>query len=184
MQRLHFRASSRVAFSLLAATGIALTACASNGGGSGSTTPPTGGSSTPQSSAAAGGGEPATGSGAVAAIKKNWAAFFSAKTPATRRITLLQDGGKLASVIKRQSSNNPLAKAASAKVTHVALTGTNQASVTYSIYVGGQAALPNQPGVAVYQNGIWKVGLVSFCKLLKLENAGTSAGLPAACKGT
>jgi hypothetical protein len=182
MQRLDFRVSSRVAFSLLAATGIALTACGSNGGGSGSTTPPTGGSSTPQSSAPAG-GEPASGSGAVAAIKKNWTTFFSAKTPTKRRIGLLQDGNMLAKVIKAQSGSS-LAAAASAKVSHVTLTGTNQASVMYSIYVGGQAALPNQSGVAVYQDGVWKVGLVSFCALLKIENAGKSSGLPAACKGT
>jgi len=182
MQRLHFRVSSRVAFSLLAATGIALTACSSNGGGgSGSTTPATSGGS-PTSSATAAGGDPASGSGAIAAIKKNWATFFSAKTPISRRIALLQDGDKLAKVIKSQSGSS-LAAAASAKVSHVALTGTNQASVTYSIYVGGQAALPDQQGVAVYQDGVWKVGLVSFCALLRIENAGTSSGLPAACKG-
>ncbi len=95
---------------------------------------------------------------------------------------MLQDGDKLAAVIKAQSGSS-LAATASAKVTHVTLTGTNQASVTYSILVGGQPALPNQQGVAVYQNGIWKVGLVSFCGLLKIENAGKSSGLPAACKG-
>jgi hypothetical protein len=183
MQRLHFRESSRVAFGLLAATGFALTAC-SSGGGSGSTTPATSsGSPTSQSSTPAAGGESATGAGAVTAIKKNWATFFSAKTPTMKRIALLQDGDKVAKVIKAQSGSS-LAAAASAKVSHVALTGTNQASVTYSILVGGQAALPNQQGVAVYEDGVWKVGLVSFCALLKIENAGTSSGLPAACKGS
>jgi hypothetical protein len=183
MQRLRFRESSRVAFGLLAA-GIALTACSSSGGGSGNTTsapattPPTS-----QSSAPAAGSEPASGNGAITAIKKNWATFFSAKTATSRRIALLQDGDKFAKVIKAQSGSS-LASAASAKVSHVALTGTNQASVTYSIYVGGQAALPNQSGVAIYQNGVWKVGLVSFCALLRIENAGKSSGLPAACKGT
>jgi hypothetical protein len=184
MQRLHFRQSSRVAFSLLAAAGIGLTACSSSGGSGSTTSVPATSPPTSQSSTPAAGNDPATGSGAEAAIKKNWATFFSAKTPARGRIALLQDGDKLASVIKRQSSGNPLASAASAKVTHVTLTGTNQASVTYSIYVGGQAALPNQQGVAVYQDGVWKVGLVSFCALLKIENAGTSSGLPVACKGS
>jgi len=185
MQRLHFRESSRVAVSLLAATaaaGIALTACGSSGG-PGNTTSTPAIAPTPQSSAPAGGGEPTSGTGAVAAIKSNWATFFNAKTPTKRRIALLQDGDKVAAVIKAQSGSS-LAATASAKVTHVTLTGTSQASVTYSIYVGGQAALPNQSGVAVYQNGKWKVGLVSFCGLLKIENAGKSSGLPAACKGT
>ena len=85
-------------------------------------------------------------------------------------------------MIKAQSKN-PLAATATSKVSQVTLTGTSQASVTYSIFVGGQAALPGQHGVAVYQDGVWKVGLVSFCSLLKLENAGKSSGLPAACKG-
>src|SRR5713101_2020718 len=182
MQRLHFRESSLVAASLLAATGFALTACSSSGG-SGSTTPAThSASSTSQSSAPAAGVEPSSGSAAVLAIKKNWATFFNAKTPTKRRIALLQDGERLDAVIKTQSGSS-LAASASAKVAHVALTGTNQASVTYSIYVAGQNVLPNQQGVAVYQNGIWKVGLVSFCGLLRLENLGKSSGLPPACKG-
>jgi hypothetical protein len=182
MQRLHFRESSRVAVSLLAVTGFTLTAC-SSGGGSGSTTPAThSASSTSQSSAPAAGVEPSSGSAAVLAIKKNWATFFNAKTPTKRRIALLQDGERLAAVIKTQSGSS-LAASASAKVSHVTLTGTNQASVTYSIYVAGQNVLPNQQGIAVYQNGIWKVGLVSFCGLLKIENLGKSSGLPPACKG-
>jgi len=183
MQRLHFSESSRVAFSLLAAAGIALTAC-SSGGGSGNTTsatptaPPASQSPTPAAS-----GEPATGSGAVAAIKKNWATFFNAKTPTSQRIALLQDGNMVAARLKTESQGN-LAAAASAKVTHVTLTGTSQASVTYSILVAGQAVLPNQQGVAIYEDGVWKVGLASFCALLKLENAGKSSGLPAACPGS
>ena len=58
----------------------------------------------------------------------------------------------------------------------------SQAKVTYSILIGGQSALANQAGVAVYQGGTWKVGLASFCGLLTLENGGKTSGLPAACK--
>jgi hypothetical protein len=57
-----------------------------------------------------------------------------------------------------------------------------QAKVTYSILVGGQPALANQSGVAVYQDGTWKVGLASFCGLLALENGGKTSSLPAACQ--
>ncbi|HEX6932092.1 MAG TPA: hypothetical protein VF162_08120, partial [Streptosporangiaceae bacterium] len=128
------------------------------------------------------GGEPTSGAGAVAAIEKNWATFFNAKTSTSKRLALLQDGDKLAAVIKAQSTN-PLATTASAKVSHVSLTGTDQASVTYSILVSGQAVLSGRQGTAIYQDGVWKVGLASFCDLLKLENAGKSSGLPAACKG-
>jgi hypothetical protein len=67
---------------------------------------------------------------------------------------------------------------ASAKVTAVHLTSPTQATVTYDIFLGGKPALSNQTGTAVYQDGIWKVGDVSFCQLLKLENGGTA---PSVC---
>ena len=76
-----------------------------------------------------------------------------------------------------------LAKEATAKVTHVTLTGTSTAGVTYSILVDGKVGLGGQAGVAVYQDGVWKVGVTSFCGLLKEENGGSSKGLPAGCKG-
>ncbi len=182
MQRLHFRESTLVSASLLVAAVLAVGACSSSGG-AGNTQPATPATSpAAPTSAPASGGEPASGAGAVAAIKKNWATFFNAKTSTSKRVALLQDGDKLAAAIRAQSAN-PLAATASAKVTHVALTGTSQASVTYSILAAGQTVLPSQQGVAVYQDGVWKVGLASFCGLLKLENAGKTSGLPAACKG-
>jgi hypothetical protein len=108
--------------------------------------------------------------------------FFDAKTSVSGRLALLQDGSTFASVIKAQASS-PLALTATSKVTHVSLAGPTQASVTYEILVAGNVALANQSGVAVYQDGIWKVGLASFCGLLKLENAGSAKGLPAGCQG-
>ena len=182
MQRLYFRESTLVSASLLLAATLALGACSSSGGGSGNTQPATPATSPAAPTSAPASGEPTSGAGAVSAIEKNWATFFNAKTSTSRRLALLQDGDKLAAVIKAQSTN-PLAATASAKVSHVTLTGTDQASVTYSILVSGQAVLSGQQGTAVYQDGVWKVGLASFCALLKLENAGKSSGLPAACKG-
>ncbi|HUY48219.1 MAG TPA: hypothetical protein VMV92_21235 [Streptosporangiaceae bacterium] len=114
-------------------------------------------------------------------IAANWAAFFSAKTPVTKRISLLQDGQTFAPIIKAQAGSS-LASSATSKVTRVTLVSATQAKVTYSILVGGQPALSDQSGVAVYQNGTWKVGLASFCGLLTLENGGNTSSLPAACK--
>jgi hypothetical protein len=159
--------------------GLTLAACSGNGGPTTSpTSPGTGGQPTSSApSAPPASGEPTTGSGAINAIEANWATFFNAKTPLNKRLSLLQDGQALASIIKAQAGSG-LAAQATSKVTHVSLTGTTQASVTYNILLGGQPALSNQSGVAVYQGGVWKVGLASFCSLLKLE--GTAA---AACKG-
>ena len=123
---------------------------------------------------------PASGS-ATARITADWQAFFDAKTPAARRVQLLQNGQVFAPVIRAQSGSG-LASAATAKVTKVTLTSPDQAKVTYSILIGGTPQLQNQTGVAVLQNGTWKVGDASFCGLLALENGGKTSGLPAACR--
>jgi hypothetical protein len=115
------------------------------------------------------------------AVAADWAAFFSARTPVAKRVTLLQDGTVLATVIKAQATST-LASEATAKVTKVTLTSPTQADVTYSILLSGTPALSGQKGVAVYKNGTWQVGVASFCGLLATENGGKTSSLPAACK--
>jgi hypothetical protein len=108
-------------------------------------------------------------------------AFFNSSTPTARRVALLQDGQAFANVIKAQAGSS-LAKGASAKVTGVSVTSPTQAAVTYDILLGGAPVLSGKKGVAVLQDGTWKVGVASFCGLLTLENGGKTSGLPAACK--
>jgi len=164
-----------------------LAAC---GGGSGATASPAPGTPAAQPAATS---APATAASSPAApgssgtmtaaeqmISANWATFFSAKTPVAKRVQLLQDGPAFAAVIKAQASS-PLAAQATAKVTKVAVTGKS-AAVTYSILESGTTALAGQKGTAVNSNGTWQVGAASFCGLLALENGGSTAGLPAACK--
>ncbi len=183
MRYLRFREASLTSVTLLMAAGMALTACSSGSSSSPSASPSTASAQPTASSAPAAGpsAEPSTGAGAIAAIKANWVAFFNAKTPIARRVALLQNGQVFSPVIKAQAGS-PLAQLASAKVTKVTLTGTDQAAVTYDILAGGQAGLTGQSGVAVYQDGIWKVGDASFCGLLRLENGGSSGGLPTGCR--
>ena len=119
----------------------------------------------------------ASTSAAVAQIKANWEAFFNPKTPVAKRVSLLQNGQVFESIIKAQASS-PLASSATSSVSSVTVESPAQAKVVYSILVGGSPALKDQPGVAVYQSGIWKVGDQSFCALLTLENNGKA---PAAC---
>jgi hypothetical protein len=121
-------------------------------------------------------------SAAVSQITANWEAFFSGTTPAAKKIAVLQNGQAFASVINAQAGSS-LSKSASAKVLSVSVNGTGtQAAVKYTILLGGAPALSNQSGVAVNENGAWRVGDASFCALLALENNGkapsvcTSAG--------
>jgi hypothetical protein len=125
---------------------------------------------------------PASGPAAEQAIASNWDTFFNAKTPAAQRVTLLQNGQEFASVINAQSDSS-LASQASASVSKVTVTKpASQASVDYSILIGGKPVLSNQSGTAVYQDGTWKVGVTSFCGLLALESGAAAGSLPAACK--
>ncbi len=114
-------------------------------------------------------------------VTTNWEAFFNAKTPISKRVSLLQDGAQFQSIIQSQAGSG-LAALATAKVTHVTVSSPTQATVTYDILVSGTPELKNQTGTAVLENGTWKVGVGSFCGLLTLENAGKTAGLPTACK--
>ena len=157
----------------------ALLACALAAGvtACGSSSPSPGASSKPATSAPVA----TASSSATAVIAANWTAFFNAKTPVAKRVSLLQDGQALAPVIKDQAGSG-LASQASVKVTKVTLVSATQAKVTYSILVNGQPALSHQTGVAVYSGGTWKIGVASFCGLLALENGGKTSSLPAACQ--
>jgi hypothetical protein len=129
--------------------------------------------SSPASSSAAASGN------AKAQITANWEAFFNGQTSAAKKISLLQNGQKFAAVINAQAGSG-LASSAGAKVTAVVVNSATSATVTYDITLSGATALGNQTGTAVYEGGTWKVGDVSFCQLLKLENAGSS---PSVCAG-
>ena len=158
----------------------AVTACSSS-----SSPSPTASAST-SAAAPASASPPASAGGsssaATAQIKANWEAFFSPKTPAAKRISLLQNGQMFAPVISAQSGSS-LASSASATVSSVTVTSPTQAKVTYSVLLGGTPALKDQPGVAVLQSGIWKVGDQSFCALLTLENNGKAPSVCSSAAG-
>ncbi len=167
----HRHISYLLGSSALIVLAFATTACGgSSPSPSGTTKPPA--ASSPAAS---------PGGNAVAEITTNWEAFFSAKTPVSQRVSLLQDGSQFQSVIQSQAGSG-LASQASAKVTKVTVTSLTQATVKYDILLNGTPALTNQTGTAVLDNGTWKVGVTSFCGLLTLENGGKTTGLPAACQ--
>ena len=186
MRILPVRVFSTAALAVLATT---VAACGSSGSSSASgSSAPAGtsasgmASSAAPTSAAPTASSAGSGGGSAAAasqIKANWVAFFNPKTPVATRVSLLQNGSTFASIIRAQASS-ALASSATSSVTAVTVESATQAKVTYSILVGGTAALKNQPGVAVKQSGVWKFGDQSFCALLTLENNGKA---PTACAG-
>jgi hypothetical protein len=163
----------------LAATMAACSSSSSSPAASPSSAPPSSAavSSPAASSAVASSPGQAASGNAKAQITSNWEAFFNGQTSAAKKIALLENGQKFASVINAQAGSG-LASSAGAKVTAVVVNSPTKATVSYNITLSGATALANQTGTAVYQDGTWKVGDVSFCQLLKLENAGTA---PSVC---
>jgi hypothetical protein len=53
--------------------------------------------------------------------------------------------------------------------------GHDQYSHVYTLLEDGKPARANQLGVAVYQDGTWKVGVATFCSLLAMENGGRTS---------
>ena len=164
------------------ALGLALAATMAACSSSSSTSAAGGPSSavSPASPASSAPSSPGTGSTADAAaqIKANWEKFFDASTPVAEKVKLLQNGAALESAIKAFASF-PLANGIGAKVTNVTVNSATKAAVTYNLTSSsGGALLSNQKGVAVYQDGTWKVGDESLCGLFRLIPGGT---VPSAC---
>ena len=163
----------------LAAT---MAACSSSSSSSATAAP----SSVPASSAALGARQfrraeqpgRAAGGNAKAQITANWEAFFNGQTPAAKKISLLQNGPKFAAVINAQAGFRPGQRGGcqgdrgGGELRHQGHGDLRHHAERRRRRCG------NQTGTAVYQGGIWKVGDVSFCQLLKLENAGSA---PSVC---
>jgi hypothetical protein len=116
-----------------------------------------------------------SGPSAEAQIRSAYVKFFSSKTPTSERVALLQNGSQFKPVVTA-FANNPLAQNVSATVSSVTLQGANKAKVVYQVKFAG-SSLPKQTGTAVRENGTWKVGDASLCKLIAL-----SGSTPSACK--
>ena len=172
--RSHFLARRIAAPALGLALAATMAACSSS-----SSPATTSSSSAPAStSASATASSAASGSAAVAQITANWEKFFDASTPTADKVKLLQNGTVFEPAIKAFASF-PLASGIAAKVTSVTINSATKAAVTYNLTAaGGSALLSGQKGVAVYQDGTWKVGDASLCGLFRLIPGGT---IPAAC---
>ena len=108
---------------------------------------------------------------ATAQIKANWHTFFAYKTPRAQQVALLQDGANMTAAIAKaaQEQQQTHIKQA-AVVTGVTFSGPTTATVTYKLLNGNAVLLPAASGLAVLENGTWKVGKQTFCTLVTLGN--------------
>lgn len=118
---------------------------------------------------------PIDAAAARAEITANWEKFFRATSTIAEREALLENGSQYVAALT-QRSTDPLQAQASAKVTAVQVSGPDRAAVTYDVSLNGNVALPGAQGVAVLQDGVWKVGAQSFCSLVSLGATGPIPG--------
>jgi hypothetical protein len=167
-----------------ASAGLAVTGClilAACGGGQ---HPAAARPSPSPSPSAAASREQSSGPAAVAAITANWKTVFNGKASIPDRLALVQDGSQIAAFVEAEA-NTSLGQAATgstATVKSVTITSPSQATVDYEVLLLGTPLLKNQVGKAVYVDGVWEVGVASFCGLAKLAASKTGPQLPAVCR--
>ena len=83
----------------------------------------------------------------------------------------MQDGAQVAAFVQAQAKTSfgAAATGLTATVSAVTITSPSQATVHYEVLLLGTPLLKNQVGTAIYENGVWKVAIASFCGLAYLE---------------
>ncbi|MER7490184.1 hypothetical protein ABTY20_30735 [Streptomyces sp. NPDC126497] len=153
---------------LVLAPGLA--ACGGGDGGDGGTP-----SADRTTSAQASG--PADREAAEKEIRQNWEKFFDPQTPVEEKKQLLQNGELLGPVLEAFSGDNRAGQV-QAKVTDVAFTSPTEADVTFSLSLRGATVLPDASGVAVDDDGTWKVSVKSLCALVRLSGDESPPDIP------
>lgn len=163
---------------LLVLASATLVACGSSGGTANNTPPNTGTSAAPPTTAAS--SAPVSGSGApadpttTADVSKAYKTFFNPATPLPTVARYLQHGDQLEAAIAAEVARGAQ-EHLGAKVTKVVLLSPNSAAVTFDLLSAGKILLPDEPGNAVRESGVWKVAAKTFCELVQLAGKAPSA---------
>ena len=154
---------------LVIALGLAASVTACSGSSGGTPTAATG-SPSAGSTASAAATAPADAASARAEITANWQKFFASSTPTSVSKSLLQKGASLGPALKKAEEENAATGGQrSATVNKVQFTSPTQANVIYKLKAAGRTL--DASGVAVLEDGTWKVADITFCTLVVLGNA-------------
>src|SRR5215469_15771892 len=159
----------------LAVTGCLILAACGGGGNQHHSGP------SPSATASA---EPSSGPAAVAAITANWKTVFNGKKSIPSRLALVQDGSQVTAFVEAEAKTSfgAAATGSTATISSVTITSPSQATVHYEVLLLGTPLLKNRVGTAVYLDGVWKVGITSFCGLATLAVSKTGPQAPAVCR--
>ncbi|OSP40427.1 MULTISPECIES: hypothetical protein [unclassified Streptomyces] len=155
---------------LVLAPGLA--ACSDDSGGGGGTSTPSADRTT-----SAPGSAPANQAEAEQEIRQNWEKFFDPQTPVEEKKKLLQNGELLGPVLEAFSGDNRVGQV-KAEVTEIAFVSPTEADVTFTLTLRGATALPDASGVAVDDDGTWKVSVRSLCALVQLSGDESPPDIP------
>lgn len=103
--------------------------------------------------------------GATQAVTATWTRFFDPSTPPEEGLAMLENGEAHREAAAASAQQRATV---SVNVKNVLITGPTNAEVTYDILTGGSVAVPDSKGVAVYEDGRWKVSEQTFCALLAI----------------
>jgi uncharacterized membrane protein YeiB len=107
-------------------------------------------------------------------INTNWSAFFAASTTLTAREKILQNGSQFSQPI--QTEFNAFSnEGSSASISSIKYANKTTANVIYTVFLGGQPVLKDQPGQALLINNVWKISDSTLCQLLTLGGTKTAA---------
>lgn len=157
---------------LVLAPGLAACGDGGGGGGGGDSPAPTANGTTSAPASA-----PADREAAEEEIRRNWEKFFNPETPVDEKKKFLQNGELLGPALKAFSGDNRVGQV-QAKVTDVTFTSPTEADVKFTVTLRGATALPDASGVAVEDDGTWKVSVKSLCALVQLSGDGSPPDIP------
>ncbi|MEU9164609.1 hypothetical protein AB0D29_30595 [Streptomyces sp. NPDC048424] len=171
VQSRHPRAAAcAVAAVLLAVPAAAGRSAAAGPGGQGAPAPPAAvAPAVPGNPGVPAADGPADPAAAKEQIEKNWAAFFDPETPVKEKADLLQHGEMIAMLLGLFGTD-PDSPDTAVEISDITFTSPTEAKVTYDLLVSGVPALEESKGVAVLDDGVWKVSLKSLCGLIDLSD--------------
>lgn len=158
---------------LVLAPGLAACGDGGGGGGGGGDSPAPTANGTTSAPASA----PADREAAEKEIRRNWEKFFNPETPVDEKKKFLQNGELLGPALEAFSGDNRVGQV-QAKVTDVTFTSPTEADVKFTVTLRGATALPDASGVAVEDDGTWKVSVKSLCALVQLSGDGSPPDIP------
>ncbi|MFI1935684.1 hypothetical protein ACH44C_00540 [Streptomyces purpureus] len=97
-------------------------------------------------------------------INAGWERFFSPDASVEERAGFVEDGNQYALMIEALATD-PESSLLRAHVDAVTFSSDLRATVHYTLYSDGQRVGPDEPGIAVLQDGTWKISFATLCSL-------------------